>query len=132
MEQNGYHVHAFLSIRDHGRRFEIPAGVGIVNPAAPDPDGSIATGSCLYWLHTHDASGTIHVEAPSRRIFTLGQFFDVWAQPLSANDVAGIAGAVTVRVNGTSVVGDPRSIVLNDGETIAIEIGTLTPTPLSS
>jgi hypothetical protein len=128
-EQAGYHVHAYLTIRDHGRRLEIPAGVGVVDPAAPEPDGSIATGACLYWLHTHDASGTVHVEAPMARPFTLGQFFDVWGQPLSADDVAGIRGAVNVRVDGQPYLGDPRAIVLDDGETIAIEVGAgQTPT----
>jgi len=37
---------------------------------------------CLYWLHTHVADGIIHIETPGERSFTLGEFFDIWNQPL--------------------------------------------------
>jgi hypothetical protein len=29
-------------------------------------------------LHTHDTSGIIHVESPTVRSFTLGEFVDLW------------------------------------------------------
>ena len=44
-------------------------------------------GQCIYWLHTHAPDGVIHVESPTERIYTLGDFFDEWHQPLSANRV---------------------------------------------
>lgn len=31
-------------------------------------------------LHTHDTSGTIHVESNSYRTYTLGQFLDIWGR----------------------------------------------------
>jgi hypothetical protein len=41
----------------------------------------------MYWIHTHDSTGWIHVEAPRKIRATLGQFFDVWGQPLSREKV---------------------------------------------
>ena len=57
-----FHYHAHLSIFVNGSSYLIPAGVGIKLP------------DCIYWLHTHDTSGLIHIESPkkylqSRRIF---------------------------------------------------------------
>ena len=33
---------------------------------------------CIYWLHTHDNSGLIHIESPIKENFTLGQFLHIW------------------------------------------------------
>ena len=121
-EQTAYHVHAYLVLLDRGRTVPIPAGIGIVHPDDPSPDGFIDGGTCLFWLHTHDGTGTIHVEAPTARPFTLGQFFDVWGQPLARDDVYGHRGRVSVTVNGQPFAGDPRSIVLHDGDQITIRI----------
>lgn len=60
-ERLNYHVHAHLALFIEGRQMDVPAGIGI-------------TDRCLYWLHTHAADGIIHIEAPFRRGFTLGQF----------------------------------------------------------
>ena len=54
-------------------------------------------GGCLYWIHTHDASGIIHIEAPDINPpqggpYTLGMLFDIWGQPLDRNNVAGLIG----------------------------------------
>jgi len=52
-EQLAYHIHAHLSILngDQGE-VSVPANIGIRD-------------ACLYWLHTHDDTGVIHIEAPS-------------------------------------------------------------------
>jgi hypothetical protein len=115
-EQADYHVHAHLSILDNGEPVSIPANVGM-------------TPNCLYWLHTHDASGVIHVEAQSQRAFTLGQFFDVWGQPLNGGNVAGHRGTVTAFVDQQPFIGDPRSIPLTDRKSITLEIGKVVPPP---
>src|SRR3954451_23322185 len=79
-EMLNYHVHSPLSINAAGKPVTVPANVGI----------KIGNSfSCLYWLHTHDSSGLIHVEAPHVIHPTLGQFFDVWGQMLSRTQVAG-------------------------------------------
>jgi hypothetical protein len=67
MEQAVFHIHAHLSFFLDGQAVAIPQGIGI----APDS-------SCFYWLHMHDASGVIHIEAPANRTFTFGNFLDIW------------------------------------------------------
>lgn len=116
-----YHVHSHLALFVNGKQIAIPQYIGIVPSAIGTP--------CLYWLHTHDAEGIIHVESPEVSSpnggpFTLGMFFDVWGQTLDANNVASFAGPVTAYVNGAKFDGDPRTIVLGPHQLITLEIGT--------
>ncbi|MEX1193699.1 MAG: hypothetical protein WD904_06735 [Dehalococcoidia bacterium] len=82
---------------------------------------------CLFWLHTHDEDGLIHVEAPDRLEYTLGQFFAVWGQPLSAQQLldrtADASHEITATVNGSPYAGDPANIILEDGEEIVLQYG---------
>jgi hypothetical protein len=40
-----------------------------------------------YWMHTHEDRGVIHIESPENRTFTLGQFFHIWGEKLSSNQI---------------------------------------------
>ena len=40
----------------------------------------VVGGSCFAWLHTHAADGVVHIESPTKRTYTLGNFFDVWGR----------------------------------------------------
>jgi len=99
-----YHIHTHVSIYINGKQARIPTQVGIPT-----------SGSCLYWLHTHDASGVIHIEAPAGRNFTLGTFLDIWGQQFSSLqyppelDQPGGAGW-QVWVNGKPYNGDFHNI----------------------
>ncbi|HEU0004135.1 MAG TPA: hypothetical protein VFQ36_24735 [Ktedonobacteraceae bacterium] len=73
-EQLAYHIHAHLTIYMNGQQVPLVANTGI----APVGVTSNANVTCLYWLHTHDATGVIHIESPTTKIYTLNQFFDVW------------------------------------------------------
>ena len=79
---------------------------------------------CYYWLHAHTNDGVIHVESPTQRLYTLGDFFDIWRQPLSARRVGAATGTVTAYLNGMRYTGDPRGIVLREREDIQLDIGT--------
>lgn len=120
-EKLTYHVHAHLMIVAEGRPVVVPASIGI-------------PGSCIYWLHTHDATGVIHIEAPAKRDFTLGTFFDIWRQPLSGTQALGFTADATRSfqyfVNGQQYTGDPRQIPLGAHTDITIEYGPPFPTPL--
>jgi len=115
-EQLSYHVHAHLTIIANGQPVTVPSQIGI-------------PGSCFYWLHTHDTTGAIHIEAPSPQTYTLGQLFDIWGQPLTSDNVAGNRGNVTSFVDRAQLTGDPRTIALKDHASIVLEVGTPVPPP---
>ena len=93
-EQLAYHIHAHLAVFVGGQPRALPGGIGIPgSQVVQSSEGPVANGGqCIYWLHTHAPDGIIHIESPTQRIYTLGNFFDVWRQPLSANRVAGATG----------------------------------------
>jgi len=115
-EQVAFHIHQHLAIWDHGKPVQIPADVG--RPLLAN---------CFYWLHTHTPDGIIHVESPTVRTFTLGDFFAVWGQPLSRTQVAtarvGPGSSLRVWVDGSRYTGDPAKIELLQHTDITIEIG---------
>ncbi len=125
------HTHAALKMYVNGQQSQIPANIG-VNTAS----------SCLYAVHTHATNNIIHVEAPDRKTYTLGQFFDIWGQPLSRTQVADntsdASNNLTFEVfdaNGklTPYTGDPKSLPLTDHETIVILYNSpaVQPTPFT-
>ena len=124
-EQVAYHVHTHLSVYVNGVLRPIPAGIGIVHPVAvPTAHGSFDEATqCYYWLHVHAQDGVIHIESPTQRSYTLGQFFDIWHQPLGRAQVAGAKGHLTIFVNGRRYLGNPRAIRLGSRESIQIDVG---------
>lgn len=125
-----YHIHVHLAVYVNGNQKRIPAGAGIPAPNFPEhlADGlfidNSATGGCLYWLHVHADDGIIHVEAPYKGVFTLGQFFDVWGQPLGPDQVGPARGAVTAFENGTIFRGNPSDIALLPHAVVQLDVGT--------
>ncbi|WP_244817151.1 hypothetical protein [Caballeronia sp. Lep1P3] len=109
-----FHVHSHVAIFKDGQWLALPQQVGI-------------PGSCNYEMHTHDETGIIHIETPNVKTFTLGEFFDIWGQPLSTTNVAGNTGNIVVYINDNGDVrrymGDPRDIVLTSHRDITFQIG---------
>jgi hypothetical protein len=124
-EQVLFHIHARLTIYVGGRPRSVPYGIGIANPqTTPTPAGRFVTaGSCFAWLHTHAADGIIHIESPVQRTYRLGNFFDVWKQPLSATRVGLARGPVVVFVNGRRWRGNPRDVPLHAHAQIQLDVG---------
>jgi hypothetical protein len=126
-EQAVYHIHAHLAVFVNGAARTIPAGIGIPPPRQVEqtPDGPfVVNGRCFYWLHSHTADGVIHIESPTQRIYTLGNWFDIWQQPLSATRVGPAAGTVIAYVNGQRYTGDVRTIPLNVHAVIQLDVGS--------
>ena len=125
-EQLTYHIHAHLSIYVNGSPRALPGGIGIRgSQVEQSAQGPVAVGGqCIYWLHTHAPDGIIHVESPTQRIYSLGNFFDEWHQPLTANRVAGSSGKVTAVVNGKPWTKSPRAIPLDPHAVIQLSVGT--------
>jgi hypothetical protein len=129
-EQLAYHIHAHLAVFDNGTLYALPPGIGIPGSQVEDSPqyGPVAVGGqCYFWLHTHTSDGVIHIESPERRIFTLGDFFGVWRQPLSADRVAGLHGRITAFVDGKPWHKSPIAIPLLPHEDIQLEIGEPAP-----
>ena len=124
-EQLAEHTHARLTIFVNGRSEKVPYGVGIASPRLQPGIGVplVVSGACFSWLHTHTADGIIHTEAPIQRTFTLGNFFDVWGQPLSRTQVGPAKGKVTALYNGKVWLGDPRDVPLTEHSQIQLEVG---------
>jgi len=121
-----FHIHAHLTIFVDGIAQRVPAGIGVAPPLQVEqtPVGAfVAGGTCFMWLHTHSADGIIHTESPVKRVYTLGNFFDIWGQPLSRGRVAGFYGRVTAFFNGRAYTGSPRSIPLLAHAQIQLDVG---------
>ena len=124
-EQALFHIHARLTVYVGGRSRSVPYGIGIGDPqTTPTPAGRFVTaGSCFAWLHTHVADGIIHIESPVRRTYLLGDFFDIWKQPLSATRAGPARGPVVAFVNGKRWRGNPRNIPLKAHAQIQLDVG---------
>ena len=123
-----YHIHVLVTVYVRGKMMRLPAGIGITQPkiVARDSTGvfdDVGSHDCLYWLHTHAADGIVHVEAPAKQAFTLGQFFDVWNQPLGTDQVGPATGKVVVFENGKELLGNPRATPLLPHAVIQLDVG---------
>lgn len=109
-----YHIHSLVSIYKDGVRQGLPDNVG--------------RSGCAYELHTHDVTGLIHIETDVPKKFTLGQFFALWNQPLSASGTAGLAGPVRFYLIENEKLapftGDPAQLELSAHREIVIVSGT--------
>lgn len=123
LEGQVLHIHAHLTVLIKGSAVAIPSDVG--RPAAA---------GCIYWVHTHADDGIIHVESPTKRTFTLGEFFALWGRPLTADEVAGIPVAagehIRAYLNGKAWKRDPAAIALTPHADIVIEVGSPFPPPI--
>lgn len=128
-EQVLFHVHAHLAIFANGQERQVPLGIGIPHAQVQQSAGGsfAGGGSCFYWLHSHTNDGVIHIEAPVQRTFTLGDWFDIWGQPLSASEAGSDTGTVIAYVDGRRFNGDPRSIPLNAHTAVQLDVGTDVP-----
>jgi hypothetical protein len=90
----------------------------------PTPQDSFALGgAAFFWLHTHAADGIIHIESPIVRTHTLGNFFDIWNEPLGPERVGPATGRVTAFFDGHRYLGNPRDIPLLAHAQIQLDVG---------
>jgi hypothetical protein len=97
---SSYHVHAFVGLMVNGTEYAIPDAIGMKNPDSNEP---VLSFGCAYNIHTHGASGIIHVEDPSIASgtappakYNLQTLFDIWGQSISASGIAGFSGPVAI------------------------------------
>ena len=117
-EGSAQHIHAHLDVIVNGAPVQVPSDIGVDDAR-----------SAISPLHSHDTSGVIHVESPSKTdTFTLGQFFAEWQVSLAADHIGGLrvdgSDQLKVYVNGHLRAGDPGGIVLGAHDEIAVVYGT--------
>jgi hypothetical protein len=116
------HTHQHLEVFIDGQPVPVPADIGI-NAAA----------GFLSPIHTHDATGIIHVESPVVRDFTLGEFFDVWGVRFDGHCIGGECDGggrtLSVYVNGQPFAGDPHALVLAAHQEVVVVLGTQAQVP---
>ncbi|MGH9993409.1 MAG: hypothetical protein ACREAZ_12405, partial [Nitrososphaera sp.] len=70
----------------------------------------------MYPTHTHDTSGTIHVESTAKRDYTLGDFLNVWGMDFSGKTVKMTVDSQPISDS------DYRNHIFKDGEQIKLEV----------
>lgn len=109
------HIHTNLEIMIDGEKKDIPSGVGISN-------------SCMAEVHTHNASGEVHVEtADSNAMLKLNDFMAVWGQSLTSDNYE-----KEITVNGQPYTQD--SYTFTDGDSVVVtyqsDVSTTTSTSI--
>lgn len=107
-ENLALHIHPTLTILIDGEKQSIPANIGV-------------EGRTMRPIHTHDATGILHIEAPCQREFRLGEFFEVWGRQFSSNCIFdNCNGEISMTVNGKEnnlfenyLMNDKDAIVIN-------------------
>ncbi len=150
---NNYHIHVFVGIYVNGAQYAVPDTIGMYL-AKNENNGFTNRAQCYYDIHTHDASGIVHVESPDpnhvkirKPIFTSKQLFDEWGITVDANDFGPFHGPLQVITsgqvyrggpgNGTVLrstyqpwTGDPNAIPLYSHEVLFFEVGPNYPSIL--
>ena len=112
-----YHNHTKLVIKIQNETQNIPAGIGII------------PNDCIFWLHTHDDSGIIHVESPIKTAFSLDQFLKVWdifdnssfIENFSKNNMTANVSMITE--NGSqSKLDNYKNIILENNAIITVDL----------
>jgi MFS family permease len=120
-----------LTIYINGQEVGIPTGVGSVAPPQPGVAALASRGhtTCLYPLNVLESDNIIQVNSATERTYTLGEFFDLWGQPLSSTQVANyivdqqhplVFDVFDPDGQMQTYAGDPRSLPLVEHETIVI------------
>jgi hypothetical protein len=107
------HYHVALLIHRNGGTDVLPSQTGI-------------NVLCLYWIHVHDDSGIVHVEAPAAyrdHAFLLADAFAVAKLRLDAHHLGSASfpdGSVSVYVDGVKWKGAPGEVPLVNLQTIDV------------
>lgn len=118
------HVEVFAA----GHVVQVPAGIGFAPPLVRY-GAYVRAGKCVYPMRTSEPTGLVLLEAGPIR--TLGQFFELWGQPLTRRRVAAFGASagqgVSVFVNGLAWRESPDAAPISPGAQITIEVGAYVP-----
>ena len=110
------HIHPSLELVVNNQNVAVPGDLGI---------DTTACNQAMHLLHTHDASGKLHIEGYEPFTPTADLIFEVWnisyPDDESLRPLFDDATNVTVTVNGITTDAPWHEIELVDGETLRIE-----------
>jgi hypothetical protein len=110
------HIHAHLSLMRGGEAVVVPEEIGITPELWKDHslDEYGPSSGLLAPMHTHDSSGTIHIESTVDREYTLGEFLRIWG--MDPGDV--------VKVTDTegNEIQDHENLVLERNAQLVVQI----------
>jgi hypothetical protein len=118
-----FHIHSHVTLFQNGTQVAIPIAIGLMNPVYTSGGNIANTASCFYHVHTHDRSGIIHQENPTTTTFTVGNLFDIWGEPLTNSNIAGVSGPTLFYIGTSLFTGDPRTITFTNHEQVTLEVG---------
>jgi hypothetical protein len=99
-------IHLDVSVAGH--RVQVPRGIGIPR------DEALMVAPAF----TNDTSGSVAVTSPLR----LGQLFGIWGLRFTKSCLGGYCKKPIVMVNGARVPGNPRRLLLRDGQEIVVSV----------
>jgi len=113
------HKHATLSLYCDDEEIPIPTNIGIAKYGMFNRE-------CMAELHTHDDSGTIHIESPKQnKWFSIGDFMVEWSREDNYQDIFNInrtclRNTPTVIVNGVdnALLGQ---YLFSDGDDVVVQ-----------
>ena len=108
------HDHVMLTVIRNSDQIQVPKEIGISSDLWKDHSLDRYGPATLSPIHTHDTSGTIHIESAAVREFTFGEFLRVW----------GIDTGKIVRLSNSdgNEMSDYENHVLRDGERLLLKI----------
>lgn len=116
VSRGGMHSHPEIAMYVKGEQVEIPSNIGI-GPMHANMPGYDA-GMQMAAMHTHDASGVIHLEfarGPVRSDdIKLGQFFSMWGK-----DMRSFGSNMRMMVNGKENA-EYENYMMQDGDKIEL------------
>jgi sulfur carrier protein ThiS len=107
------HIHPHLNVKVNGQPLSVPENVGIDKTLWKDHSLDKYGMQGMSPLHTHDGTGTVHVESSANRDYTLGEFLDVWGLDTGSGKI------IKVTVNDQPV-SEWRNHILKDKEQISL------------
>ena len=105
------HDHVSMSIQMNGQPFVIPNGVGMDPKYWNDHSLDRLGPSGISPMHTHDTSGTIHIESTTPREYTVGEFLRI---------IGLDSGTLTKMTVNDGEVADPLNHEMKRGERIQL------------
>jgi hypothetical protein len=108
------HDRVLLTVIRNSDQIQVPKEIGISSDLWKDHSLDRYGPATLSPMHTHDTSGTIHIESTAVREFTFGEFLRVW----------GIDTGKMVRLSNSqgNEMSDYENHVLRDGERLLLKI----------